>query len=475
MARRSLLLLPVLLAAAGLPAAGLAAARARPAVAVLALIDTGINPYAPAFRDTSALARRHPSAYLPGYPKDARALELSLGLPYEEAIERDRAIWASVKRGELYWIPGTRIVGAISLGAGGTCSAERPPPANAGGGCNERLLLDDHGHGTMTASRAAGWPASLGAAPPGPDPATRIVAIEGLGAASVIWAADQGWIDVQSNSWLSLVPSPANSRVADSTSAAFRRAAERMVTFAASGNGSAFVLGALPTPTYALSTSPPGVILVGGHDNGRMTLWAGAPPHVVADAYGGMTALRDSSAPMAPHPIACCTSAAAPYAAGAAAALVATARAALGDDTPGVADGVLASGKPRGIAQGPLADGDLTLQEFTDVFLHTAQARPAEGRDDGLIHWAGEPRAPDFTQYGPGANPFCLLCTTTPVAWTSVPEQADAYQLIGYGAIDERSFKAALAVLAGREPLPERPAADAQYDADQQLRAVLFP
>lgn len=475
MARRSLLLVPVLLAALGLPAGAPVAARARPPVVVLALIDTGINPYAPAFRDTSALARRHPSTYLPGYPADARALRLSLGLPYDEAIERDRAVWASVRRGELYWIPGTRIAGALSLGAGGTCSAERPPPANGGGGCPERVLLDDHGHGTMTAARAAGWPASLGANPPGPDPATRIVVVEGLGAASVTWAADQGWIDVQSNSWLSLVPPPANSRVADSTSAAFRYAAERMVTIAASGNGAAHVLGAAPTPTYALSTAAPGVILVGGHDNGRMTLWAGAPPHVVADAYGGMTARRDSDADMAPAPIACCTSAAAPYAAGAAAALVAAARAALGDTTPGVTGGVLASGVPRGITEGPLADGDLTLEEFTDVFLHTAQARPVEGRDDGLIHWAGEPRAPDFTQYGPGANPFCLLCTTTPVAWASVPESVDAYQLIGYGAINEHSLEAARAVLAGREAMPERPSADAQYDADQQLRAAIFP
>lgn len=445
-----------------------AGAVGRRSVAVVALIDAGINPYAPAFRDRSPLARRHPSTYIPGYPKNAPALRLTLDAPYEEAIKKDARAWQRVQRGKLYWIPGTRIVGAISLGAGGTCSREAPPPANAGGGCSERTILDDHGHGTMTASRAAGAPHSLA-------PGARIVEIEGLGAASVRWAAEQGWIDVQSNSWLSLIPPPANSRIFNSTSAAFREAAQKMVTIAASGNGTAYIMGAAPTPTYLLSTAPPGVILVGGHDNGKMTLWAGAPPHVVADAYSGFTALRDSKSKMTPNPIACCTSAAAPYAAGGATAIIAEARRLLGDKTAGIRAGVIARGRPREIKKGPLADGKFTLEEFREVLLHTAQARPEKGRDDGQIHWAGEPRAPELLPFGPGANPFCLLCTTTPIEWAAVPEAADAYQLIGYGSIDERSVALAVKVLKGAEPLPERPTEDAQYEADQALREVFFP
>lgn len=290
-------------------------------IAVVALIDTGINPYSPAFRDNSPLAYKHPSKYIPGYPKDAIKLSLSLDLPYEQAIKKDELLWKTLKRGELYWIPGTRIAGAISFGAGGrSCPAVSDiPPANAfQGSCPERVILDDHGHGTMTASRAAGAPASLA-------PNVRIVEIEGLGGAGVRWAADQGWIDVQSNSWLSLIPPPANGAV-ESTSEAFEYAASKMLTIAASGNGTAYITGFAPTPTYLLSTAPPGVVLVGGHDNGKVTLWSGAPPHVVADAYAGMTASHDSAEPMKPDPIACCTSAAAPYAAGGAAAIVAEAR-----------------------------------------------------------------------------------------------------------------------------------------------------
>ena len=450
------------------PAAG-AAPAPRPAgpASVVALIDTGINPYSPAFRDTSPLARRHPSTYLPGYPKDAIALELTLDVPYEEAVERDENVWKSVRGGKLYWIPGTRIVGAISLGAGGTSCpspvAVPPVAAYLQEQCAEHKILDDHGHGTMTASRAAGAPASLA-------PGARIVAVEGLGAGSVEWAADQGWIDVQSNSWISLVPPPAPSGV----TAAFSSAAARMLTLAASGNGTAYLAGVAPTPSYLLSTAPPGVVLVGGHDNGKATLWAGSPPHVVADAYAGMTAIARSTEQMRPDPVACCTSAASPYAAGGAAALITEARRLLRSSGTGIRDGVVACGREGVVAKGPLADGVFTLQELKDLFLHTAEALPSEGRDDGDVHWAGDPRAPDHVDMGPGANPFCVGCTTTPLPWKALPEAADAYTMVGYGGINETSVERGFAVLRGEEDMPARPLADAQYEADQQLRSAFF-
>ena len=436
--------------------------------AVVALIDTGINPYSVAFRDTSRWGRMPPWKYIPGYPKGTPALRLSLGLSYEEAIKRDEKVWAKVQPNKLYWIPGTRIVGAISLGAGGTnCPAVAAPPANTAtaGDCPERRILDDFGHGTMTASRAAGSPRSLA-------PEARIVAIEGLGAGSVEWAAEQGWIDVQSNSWISLVPPPVPSAVIT----AFREAAKKMVVLAGSGNGAGFLGGVAPTPTQLLSTAPAGVIIVGGHDNGRMTLWSGAPPHVVADAYAGMTAIHDSTERMRPDPMACCTSAASPYAAGGAAAIVQWARSVLGDESTGIKNGVVARGKLAfGLRRGPLGDGKFTLEELRDIFLRTAQARPKEYLDDGLVHWAGEPRSPDYTEFGLGGNPFCGGCTTTPVEWTAIPEDVSAYQLIGYGAINRYSVNRALGVLLGFEDLPDRSAEDQQYALDQQLREELYP
>lgn len=449
-----------------LPARAAAARTPRP-MTVVAHIDTGVNPYNKNFRDRSPLAYKHPSTYIEGFPADAQALKLHLDMPYEEAVKADEDVWKMVRRGTLYWIPGTKIIGAISMGAGGaSCPQVKIPTviATNDGTCSEHVILDDAGHGSMTASRSAGIFTSLA-------PDARLVTIEGLGASSVEWAADQRWIDVQTNSWISLVPPPVPSAVTD----AFARAAIEMPTFAASGNGSAYVAGGAPTPTYLLSTAPPGVILVGGHDNGRSTLWSGAPPHIVADAYAGPTAVFNSSTEIRPDPISCCTSAASPYAAGGAAALIQEARRILHDRTTGHDDGVLAEGCPS-TSKGPLADGDLTVDELKDVLFHTAEAFPAEGKHDGLVHWAGDPRPPDQTEYGPGGNPFCLGCTTTPVPWSTLPSEADgaAYAFIGYGAINERSVKAGIDVLRGKTDQPDRPAADAQYELDQTVRAAEF-
>ena len=435
--------------------------------AVVAVIDTGINPYSEAFRDDSELAYRHPSTYIPGYPSDAQALKLTLDVPYKQAIDADADVWEMVQRGTLYWIPGTKVVGAISFGSGGTnCPTATEVPPIGGfvqGDCDEHNVLDDHGHGSMTASRAVGNGHSLA-------PDARVVMIEGLGGRSVEYAADAGWIDVQSNSWIDLVPPPAPS----GTTEAFAAAADKMLTLAASGNGTAYLAGAAPHPTYLLSTAPPGVVLVGGHDNGHVTLWSGAPPHVVADAYSGFTAIVDSADEMEPHPIACCTSAASPYAAGGATQLVLEARRILGDCTTGTHGGVVARGATGVVSSGPLEDGTFTLEELKHLFFHTAQPHPDKGRDDGLMHWAGEPRGPDYTTYGPGANPFCVGCTTMPVPWSAIPEEFDAYQLIGYGGINEFSVELATEVLQGRSDPLDRPSADAQYEADQAMRGAVF-
>ena len=444
--------------------------RSIPAMAVVAIVDSGINPYSVEFRDHSKYAYKHPSTYIPGFPKNAPALRLHLNLPYDKALKADAAVWASVSPKQLYWIPGTRIIGAISLGAGGTLcpTPVKAPPASAAtpGSCTEHRILDDVGHGTMTASRVGSEHHSL-------DPEARIVEVEGLGAASLNWVTAQPWIDVSSNSWLSLLPQPLGKTGLDQTTAAFAAAAKRLLTVAASGNGAAFAEGAAPTPTYALSTAAPGVLLVGGHDNGHVTAWSGAPPHVVADAYGGWTAISNSTTAVRPDPIACCTSAAAPYVAGAAAEVIQEAREILGATGTGVRGGIVAKGKKGLVKSGPLADGVLTLSELRTLLMRTADPRPKAGKDDGLIHWMGEPRAPDYTEFGVGANPFCALCTTLPLQWNQVPAAVDQYAQIGYGAIDEDTVAHAVDVLSGEKPMPTRTTEDSDYAIDQQARAAL--
>ncbi|MHB8604348.1 MAG: hypothetical protein ACYDCK_03750, partial [Thermoplasmatota archaeon] len=195
---------------------------------VIAAIDVGINPYNIAFRDDSPLGYTPPWLYIPGYPVDTPALKLHLNeTDYATAFALDKGTWLNVTRGQLYWIPGTRIVGGISFANGGTdCPRLTTIPPISGIEpliCPDYKILDDNGHGSMTASRMAGNPHSL-------CPECRIVEIEGLGAKEVLWAASQGWIDVQTNSWLSLIPAPADGAASgkNSTGYAFGAAAAVM-------------------------------------------------------------------------------------------------------------------------------------------------------------------------------------------------------------------------------------------------------
>ncbi len=441
--------------------------RKRPTV-ILAHIDEGINPYHEQFRDTSDLAYVHPSKYIAGYPATVRAVNLSLNATtYDAARAADAGKWATVVEGELLWFPGTRIIGAISFNI-----PETGP------------FTEELGHGSMTAGRAAGRETSLA-------PEARIVTIQGLGGRSVEWAANQGWIDLQTNSWLSLIAPPANQNLRnvpgdaqsatpeearwvyrDDTTRAFKNASGKHVVFAASGNGAAYFTGFAPTPTQLLSTAAPGVILVGAHDNGNVALWSGAPAHVVADGYGGPTVAATNMRDKTPTGVACCTSAAAPYAAGVAAAIILEARTILGDTGTGVRDGKLAVGAPGAILAGPLADGDLTMAEFREILLHTASIRPGEGPHDGIMHPTGRSDPPDPTN--PGGNPYCQGCWTAPITYQELPEQFPVMALNGYGALDASSLGVARAVLRGVADAPARDTEDSFFATDAAVRAILF-
>jgi hypothetical protein len=59
-------------------------------LATVGIVDTGINPYHITFRDNSLRAKKHPSTYIPGYPKDALALKLAFSEEkYWEAVKKD--------------------------------------------------------------------------------------------------------------------------------------------------------------------------------------------------------------------------------------------------------------------------------------------------------------------------------------------------------------------------------------------------
>ncbi len=392
--------------------------------AVVALVDTGINPYHVDFRDNSSLAFVHPSAYLPGYPADTPALNITLNATtLEAALEADAAVWDAVVGETMYWIPGTKIVGGITFNGDD---------------------IFDTGHGTMTASRAAGNAYSL-------CPECRIAVVQGFTGPAVMWASQQPWIDAQSNSWSPLVVvQQADAAQEGGLADAFEAAATRHLVFGSAGNGVAGKGGVVGHPSFTRSTSgPTGVMSVGGHDNGEVILWSGSVPHVVADACDNWAAIGNSideySASAGGG-----TSSASPYAAGAAARLVLEARIVTGDAYRGIHDGILVHGEP--VVAPFLEDGLLTLEEAKRLLMVTATPRPVSTEHDG-------------TSCGMTGAPY----NTYPVPWADIPEDVPAYYLIGYGQVSVTSLQSAIDALHGGF-LPDRGDTDAEHARYEMVR-----
>ncbi len=451
------------------PAVGAkAATRAAEPTAVVAIIDTGINPYHVVFRDDSARAYKHPSTYIPGYPKDAQALRLSFGeKKYWDAVKKDcERVWSKIELGKLYWFPGTKIVGGITFQDPGDIPCDAPEP-RAGG-----RILDAGGHGTMTASRATSveygackeclvvavqFPTSLPLLAPSGTTQPAIDAIQ--------WAASNAdWIDAQSNSWGPFTPvwDPTGQAGLFAANPEIVRAVEEVsqkhLAFWASGNGALFRFGIVGHPTLLTPHLGPSAVIVGGHDSGYVTTWPGFPPHVVSDACASWAAYHTEMRKSAEN-VGAGTSAATPFVAGGAVRILLEARRALGDEHTGIVNGIVAQGPNGLVKEGPLADGEFTMEEWKETLFKTASPRPQAIHEDG-------PTCPLDADTG--------LYTPTPIRWSDVPPGYPEYLHIGYGAVDSEAVKLAFDVLLGKIGLPDRAATDQYFALDRQARQATY-
>jgi hypothetical protein len=173
---------------------------------VIAVVDTGVNPYHAAYRRPEYAV--HPSTYIDGFPADTPALGLNLAEPDYVAARGgdDGPVWSQVAEKKLYWIPGTNIIGAYSV-----ADYEGTPP----GGLPSRPVIDDDGHGSGTTSVSGGGGLSSRGAPFGSNPDALIVSLEGLGDEGVKWASEQPWIDFISGSYGDPAAIPCNDQVDD--------------------------------------------------------------------------------------------------------------------------------------------------------------------------------------------------------------------------------------------------------------------
>ena len=377
------------------------AAVAKPAPVVIAATEGGgINVLHSDFRAAGSVA-------LPqGMPKPI-LLRLPSKGSFEERVEAARAgAFGDLKPGRLYMVRGTRLL------------IYTPPSIGA-----DFDLFEDRIHAT-------GVVAAAGGRKHGTNPDALLVYIPAASAGGWNWIAGQHWIDIVSTSYYPVLDTDGG-RCHPTEHIRKIVGAGRLV-FSAAGN----------VEQAGAVSSPPGVpesYQVGGvDDEGRTYLpgVSGAASSVTptrayetGDRFEFPSASADAVTGSMPFGG---TSGASPSTAGRAGDLIQFARSLLGSRWTGVQDGKLVTLMPdyRAPAKGPLADGDLTAAELTDV-LHRSAA-PFE--------------AP---------NPL-------------------RYLIEGYGAHSADTIAFAKEVLAGKATLPDRSDEDAMHERVEEMRGHLM-
>lgn len=385
---------------------------------VIATLDTGANLFHPTWRRNE---KRHPSAFIPGYPRGAKAATLRLGSNFSEDVNSSDAGLDRLG-GSLTYVPGTNIIGAIAHK-----SDQRPVFDRAG---------SSHGHGASASSQIAGR--GLGFSPD-----AYLVVIDRTADGGVDtyqsngellrWAADQPWIDVihtniQDPTPLTNESTPGVPNYPDAVAYAISKG---KVVVSAGGN-----FYAEPTETSP-HAGPSGVLVAGANDNCGYTSFSNLDPHVVSDGMGTPAAAPSSYAKTEFSG----TSSASPRIAGYVGELILRVRRTYGY-TGGISGGALvtvpAGRRPK---SGPLADGRLTAAEVHEVVRKTANPMSHASKFDGTTGVDCVPQA-----------------------------AAGPYSKMGYGEVSEHTIGAALAVVLGSKPMPARPDEDRYYEVSQSLR-----
>lgn len=400
--------LPLLAAAllgGGRPVPVRAKARYRPPPVVIAIVEVGdgLN----VLHSDFALPPEERRPRVVGMPATQTAT-LPAGGSFESRLQAAARTFGKLTPGELYSVPGTRIIGIY---------AEHE---------DEYSILEDRAHGTGTASSALGLTH-------GTAPNALLVFIPDTGREAWEWVAEQEWIDVVSSSYVTVL-SDGNCPELESVR---KIAARGSMIFTAAGNQD-------PGWTTGSPSGIPEAYQVGGVDaDGRTYLPPGRTdvsdpvsltntstrPYETGDGFDRLIA---DPASLRGHVSLSGTSLAGPATAGRAATLIAHARKVLRTPARWNREYLAVLGPGGSVpAQGPLADGNLTSAELTDVLHHTAQ--PAEL-----------------------PTPF-------------------RYLVEGYGAHSDETMDLAIQVLNGTAEAPDRPEEDAMHAEVEAARGHFFP
>lgn len=223
----------------------------------------------------------HPSTVIPGFPEDAIALNLTFGADYAANLAADQDVWESVVEGQLYWIPGTNLLGYV----------HRPySSVDVGHGSGANGF---HGAGTTDAVNQAC-----------PDCYVLFVQdTRSMDGASVDLLADWDWVDIVTST---NTPGPVaygEEYPYVGASPAYAKATKKLherggLFVAGTGNMpvNGIVNAAAPFPWYDYCCTP-WVVNVGGavsYCNGAVGL-AGKAPEVVGDYTQELTAVETTT------------------------------------------------------------------------------------------------------------------------------------------------------------------------------------
>ncbi len=255
-------------------------------VVVVAVIDSGLNPYHWDF--LAAKMPQHnnageqddlpldqdPATWLPGHPgakafASYQALNLSVaeagagaGVKPSELHAQDQDEWAKIRYSEgktndainMYWVPGTKVIGHVAFG--GAFGVVEPTTSHVvegalgpASGPIDTFRTESHGIGSASVSVG-----NLH----GTCPSCVLVYVHGPSEWANEWVASQDWIDLQTNSWgLSLTGAAVRDNIyAGSDTEAQRLAIERGQSwFQSAGNGMA---NAFTVPSSTLLSSQKG-------------------------------------------------------------------------------------------------------------------------------------------------------------------------------------------------------------------------
>lgn len=378
----------------------------------MAQFDTGTNPFHPCFRAPGA-----DPTVIDGIGA-FETLRLTFGADYASSLAASQGELQRIEPGTLYHVAGTRILFY------GTATE----------------LVDDYPHGSQASSQIVCE--EFGMAPD-----AWLVVLNWYDESSHVvgyleWVAAQDWIDiVHLNIQDTPIPAPSTRTEA----IANLIASDKFVVIAA-GNGA----GGL-APSYPMELSsyngPPGSLIVGASAAAGPAGWDGYSyysnlnPHVAMDACGTAAADPESFGQTTFSG----TSSASPRTTGYVAHLLQVLRDRF-DPNVTHDSALLEIPTDAAPAEGPLSDGALTVAELHAVVRKTADPNPHTSQYDGEGCF-GVPQPVDL----PMAN----------------------YAKMGYGEVSEVTVPAALAVLLGEAPLPDRDE-DVFYDASETIRETYW-